>query len=140
MTSFQTPAQLFPMNPFAMEPQTPRNAREIASISRRVLGNIENLCAPSLSSSLAVRGGTAPASFSKSQSPHFQAALKRMRDGSALTRLKQESNLDSRKHEEAIQRIRALSTNVEANNKGLSNPHVKLGKSPERRSGLARSA
>lgn len=65
-----------------------------------------------------------------------------MRDGSAMQRLKQQRDLDSAKHEEAMARLRVLSNNDGTTDKGLSNPNVNLGRQlPERRmSGMARSA
>jgi hypothetical protein len=140
MTNFETPTQAYQRNEFDVAPQTPHNIR--TTNNRRVLGNIHNLYAPSLLGSMPAREIPSPGSVSKTRSPRFSAALKRMRDGSALQRLKQQRDLDNAKHEEAMERLRALSTNSEPTDKGLSNPSVNFGRQlPEkRRSGLARSA
>jgi len=107
-----------------------------------VLGNLENLSAPTLSDSSACSCCSAIKPLSPTQKDKFSAAMERMRDGSSLQRLKRERDIENVRQEEAMNRLQSLTTSAEPNDKGVSNPHVNLGRqAPERRmSGLARSA
>ena len=137
-TLFETPPQQgWPRNPFDMEPETPRCVRETSNMTRRVLGNLDKLYAPLFT-------GPMPSNSSLSlprHSTHFNDALERMRDGSALQRLKQQRDIDSVRQEEAMRHLQELSTNIEPE-KHVASSNVILGRqSPEqRRSGPARSA
>jgi hypothetical protein len=134
--SFHTPQHACQLNPFVCEPLTPQNPRVVKALSRKVLGKIQNmslLVPTSNAITISPRGG---------RSSEFKEALKRMRDGSGLQRLKQQRDFENvTSHDEEMQRVRGLSTNEPAD-KGLSNPTVQLGRQvPEQRmSGYARSA
>jgi hypothetical protein len=133
--SFHTPQHACQLNPFVCEPLTPQNPRVVKALSRKVLGKIQNM------SLLVPTGNSITISPRGGRSSEFKEALKRMRDGSGLQRLKQQRDFENAGHDEGMQRVRGLSTN-EPVDKGLSNPTVQLGRQvPEQRiSGYARSA
>lgn len=136
MMSFETPPPPATFsNPFDYEPCTPRNSRVVTDLSRRILGNIDNLRAPCLSVPAVLRK-----EIPTKSSPKFDAALNRMRSGTTLERLKQQRDMETARQEEAMNRLRVIS--VQPSDKGISNPTVNLGRqAPERRSsGMARSA
>ena len=130
-------------NPFDFEPCAPQSSRTTIDLSRRILGNLDSLCAPTLSAStMDARRTSQPTMSARRQSPNFDAALNRMKNGSTLQRLQQEriNMLQLSREQEATHRLRSLC--VEPTEKGVTNPTVQLGRqAPERRSsGMARSA
>jgi hypothetical protein len=147
-TSFETPPQQSSCyNPFDYEPRSPNASRTTIDLSRRILGNLDNLCAPTLlAPSLDAKRQSPPNSMvisARRQSPNFDAALNRMKNGTTLHRLQQErinNVIQVSREQEAIHRLQALC--VEPTEKGVTNPTVQLGRqAPERRSsGMARSA
>ena len=130
-------------------PPPPRGGNRVAyEITRLVLENLDSLSAPSFES------GNSPAfdyNFSSSynpQTPMFNSALLRMRQGDALQRLRGEreaafaKELEEKKRTElAAERLRSMSLQ-DAVKDGPSSPRVTLGRSPPARcsSGMARSA
>ena len=143
--SLETPPQQHPTfcNPFDYEPCAPRSSRATIDLSRRILGNLDNLCAPTLSApALDTQRINQPTMSARCQSPDFDAALNRMKNGSTLRRLQQEriDQVQLSREQEATHRLRDLC--VEPTEKGVTNPTVQLGRqAPERRSsGMARSA
>jgi hypothetical protein len=130
--SFQSPQHACHLNPFLCEPLTPQNVRVMKVLPRQLVGNGLDLGPPSL---LATPRNIITLSPGAGRSSEFKEALKRMRNGSALQRLKQQHDLDGTRKEEAT-------STCEPHEKGVSTPIVQLGRqTPERRvSGLARSA
>lgn len=143
----QTPRPMRQLNPFDSQPQTPLNPRAIMPLGN-LLGNLENLSPPSLMLLTSNNNNPFSSISPRGRSSEFKDALKRMRSGSALARLKQERQRDvDHAKQEATERLRRLSSPAQERSsgketKGASTPFVQLGRqAPERRnSGFARSA
>jgi len=133
--SFKNPQCGIQLNPFRTEPLTPKNSRVI----KQVQGNIENMSLPSLMMTNGKFLSISPGGY---QSSELKEALTRMRNGTALQRLKQQRELTyTRDENEPINGLHQLSVN-ELTDKGSLNPSIQLGRqeSERRMSGLARSA
>eukprot|EP00526_Cylindrotheca_closterium_P020349 CAMPEP_0113604904 /NCGR_PEP_ID=MMETSP0017_2-20120614/2040_1 /TAXON_ID=2856 /ORGANISM="Cylindrotheca closterium" /LENGTH=133 /DNA_ID=CAMNT_0000513353 /DNA_START=25 /DNA_END=426 /DNA_ORIENTATION=- /assembly_acc=CAM_ASM_000147 len=130
----QTPTVRTAINPFLMMPSTPKREQIIDSSKRkRMFGDLDRLCAPSLTSNGTV-GPKRRILINGARTPQFEAGLERMRRGDALKRL--------RKLQEESEKVSEESQAVKGEESTLSGsiPNLAGRRLPKRNSSFASSA